>query len=128
MIANFHLKAFGAPHDGLSNATQPDNAETFPEDLSTERKVGLGPFSRADETVTFRNATRDIKDQAERQIGDAFIQDVRRIADDNAPLPRLGDIDGVKANPETANRFQIWECFDDVGLTTETSGRNDDVE
>ena len=109
------------PNAGARAATarpmrpRPTSPSCLPRSSDAEHEVERPalPLAPAHQALAFRQPPRDRQDQRPGEIGDRLGQHVRRVGDDDAARPRVGDVDVVVADGDVRDRLQRRRGVDD---------------
>ena len=117
-IAHLHPKSGCALCNGLTDPAHADDTQR-PSGHRCAQQLGRrpsGPLTAAHETVAFNHAAGSRQDQGPRQIRCGIREHIRRIGDDNSPLPCGVDVDVVVADGIVGHNFETTGGGQDVGV------------
>jgi len=95
VIAHLHSEADCAPGNRFADSAEANDSQPLMGNLHAKPKLALRPPARTHEPFALADAARYSDHEPQSQISDAVVQDIGRIADDDAPRPRGADGGGV---------------------------------
>ena len=99
-VRDLHPECRRARRDGAADAADADQPELLAAQLRAEHEVERPAFPLAapHQPLAFRQAPRDREDQRPGEVGHRLGQHIRRVGDDDAARPRVGNVDVVVAD------------------------------
>jgi len=100
VVDNLHPETLGAAGDGLPDATEANDAESFSPNIGTAVLVEIPalPVPCPDILIGFDDAARDSEHERPGEVGGGFVEDAGSVGNQYATARAGGDVDVVVAN------------------------------
>ena len=117
MVADFHVETEPAPGDGLADSSKTHYTKLLVMDARRkwQARGPRGPSVGADVAIAPGNLARAAKQQGPGKVGDAVVQDIGGVADDDAARLSVGDVDRIVPDPPTDDGAKPGQGIDDGG-------------
>ncbi len=130
VVVDAHVKAAGAPGDGLTDSAHAEDAEALAGDPVAEHpgRRPTGPLAGAQGPLALGQPARHRQDQRHGHVRGILGQNVRRVGDGDAEAVRGPDIDVVDARAVVGDELDPpLRRIEDFGVDPIGDGRNQHV-
>ena len=107
VIVDRDAEALEPARDRPADPAESEDADPPPAQRRRERERRLRPMARAQVAVRLGDPPQGRQHEADREVGDLVGEHVRRVGDDDAAPVRRDGIDGVVADAEIRDEFEV---------------------
>ena len=117
VIDHRHAEGLQPARDRLADAAHADHADgAIAQRRLGERILPLRPFSGAQKALRLRKFAHRAEQEAERGVGDFFVEHFRRVGDDDAMRARPFGVDVIVADAEARDLLELGKALHEAGI------------